>query len=48
MFDALVTWAEGNLCVDQARIFAIGFSSGSWMTNILGCERANVIRARAT
>jgi poly(3-hydroxybutyrate) depolymerase len=47
VFDALVLWAEANLCVDKARIFSIGFSSGSWMTNILGCERANVIRAKA-
>jgi len=46
VFDALVTWAESNLCVDKTRIFSIGFSSGSWMTNILGCERANVIRAK--
>jgi poly(3-hydroxybutyrate) depolymerase len=47
VFDALVVWAEDNLCVDQARIFAIGFSSGSWMTNILGCERPNILRAKA-
>ncbi len=46
VFDALVQWAEDNLCVDKSRIFAIGFSSGSWMTNILGCQRANVIRAK--
>jgi poly(3-hydroxybutyrate) depolymerase len=47
VFDALVQWAEDNLCVDKARIFSIGFSSGSWMTNILGCQRANVLRAKA-
>jgi poly(3-hydroxybutyrate) depolymerase len=47
VFDALVTWAEASLCVDQSRIFSIGFSSGSWMTNILGCQRANVLRAKA-
>jgi poly(3-hydroxybutyrate) depolymerase len=47
VFDALVQWAEANLCVDTARIFSIGFSSGSWMTNILGCQRADVIRAKA-
>ena len=47
VFDALVTWAEASLCVDKSRIFSIGFSSGSWMTNILGCQRANVIRAKA-
>ena len=47
VFDALVQWAQDNLCVDRARIFSIGFSSGSWMTNILGCQRANVLRAKA-
>jgi poly(3-hydroxybutyrate) depolymerase len=47
VFDALVQWAEDNLCVDKSRIFSIGFSSGSWMTNILGCQRADVIRAKA-
>ncbi|HEY2903088.1 MAG TPA: hypothetical protein VGL59_21075 [Polyangia bacterium] len=47
LFDALVTWAEDNLCIDKSRIFALGFSSGSWMANILGCERADVIRAKA-
>ena len=47
VFDALVQWSESNLCVDKARIFAIGFSSGSWMANILGCERADVIRGKA-
>jgi polyhydroxybutyrate depolymerase len=47
VFDALVAWAEESLCVDKSRIFSIGFSSGSWMTNILGCQRANVIRAKA-
>src|SRR5882672_10376327 len=47
VFDALVTWAEASLCVDKSRIFSIGFSSGSWMTNILGCQRANVLRAKA-
>jgi poly(3-hydroxybutyrate) depolymerase len=46
VFDALVQWSESNLCVDKARIFAIGFSSGSWMANILGCERADVIRGK--
>ncbi len=46
VFDALVRWSEDNLCVDKAGIFAIGFSSGSWMANILGCERADVIRGK--
>ncbi len=47
VFDALVQWAEANLCIDKARIFSIGFSSGSWMSNILGCQRADVIRGKA-
>ncbi|HVR60864.1 MAG TPA: hypothetical protein VMU50_03145, partial [Polyangia bacterium] len=47
VFDALLIWAEDNLCVDKARVFSMGFSSGSWMTNILGCQRSNVLRAKA-
>ncbi|HEY2900880.1 MAG TPA: hypothetical protein VGL59_09915 [Polyangia bacterium] len=47
VFDALVQWSEDNLCVDKSRIFSMGFSSGSWMTNIIGCQRADVVRAKA-
>ena len=47
LFDDTLKYAEANYCVDQARVFAIGYSAGSWMSIILGCNRADVIRAHA-
>jgi polyhydroxybutyrate depolymerase len=46
-FDDTLKYAEANYCVDQSRIFAIGYSAGSWMSIILGCERAGIVRAHA-
>jgi polyhydroxybutyrate depolymerase len=46
-FDATLKYAEDNYCVDENRVFAIGYSAGSWMSIILGCERADVVRAHA-
>jgi poly(3-hydroxybutyrate) depolymerase len=46
-FDDTLKYAEENYCVDENRIFAIGHSAGSWMSIILGCERADIIRAHA-
>ena len=47
LFDDTLKFAEANYCVDQARVFAIGYSAGSWMSIILGCNRADVVRAHA-
>jgi poly(3-hydroxybutyrate) depolymerase len=44
-FDALVTEISARYCVDRSRLFASGFSSGAWMSNLLGCVRGNVLRA---
>lgn len=46
-FDALLAELGGNLCVDQARVFATGHSSGGFFTNTLGCLRGDVLRAIA-
>jgi poly(3-hydroxybutyrate) depolymerase len=46
-FDATLAYAKDNYCVDENRVFAIGHSAGSWMAIILGCERADVVRAHA-
>jgi poly(3-hydroxybutyrate) depolymerase len=45
-FDAVVTTLELNLCVDKSKLYMEGYSSGSWLTNLLGCVRANVIRGQ--
>jgi hypothetical protein len=47
LFDDTLGYAEQNYCVDQSRVFAIGYSAGSWMSIILGCVRSQVIRAHA-
>ncbi len=44
-FDALLTQASGAYCVDQSRVFSAGFSSGAWLSNMLGCVRRNKLRA---
>jgi polyhydroxybutyrate depolymerase len=45
-FDQVLQDVGGMACVDKARVFMAGFSSGSWLTNLLGCVRAGVIRAQ--
>ena len=45
-FDKLLEVVKANFCVDENRIFASGMSSGSWFTNVLGCQRSNVLRAQ--
>lgn len=46
-FDALLDELTGGLCVDEARVFAAGHSSGGYFTNLLGCERGDRLRAIA-
>jgi poly(3-hydroxybutyrate) depolymerase len=43
-FDSVLADVEANLCVDTARVFVAGHSSGAWLTYLLGCARAGVIR----
>ena len=44
-FDAMVELLTQNYCVDEDRLFASGHSSGGFFTNVLGCERGDVLRA---
>jgi poly(3-hydroxybutyrate) depolymerase len=44
-FDALLALLTTTYCVDEARLFATGHSSGGFFTNVLGCERGDVLRA---
>jgi len=46
-FDAMVTELSENLCIDEARIFSTGHSFGGYMSNSLGCYRAEVHNAIA-
>jgi poly(3-hydroxybutyrate) depolymerase len=45
-FDQVLKDVSSNYCVDTARVFMVGYSSGSWLTNLLGCVRAGVIRGQ--
>ena len=44
---AMIARFEAQLCIDQSRIFATGFSMGAIMTITLGCTKADVFRAIA-
>jgi polyhydroxybutyrate depolymerase len=45
-FDQTLKAIESNFCVDKSHIFMEGFSSGSWLTNLIGCVDADVIRGQ--
>ncbi len=44
-FRPLYDTITANFCVDKARVFAAGESSGGDFSSILGCEHANVLRS---
>jgi hypothetical protein len=43
-FPYLHQWVEQNFCVDLARQFFSGYSSGSWLANQMTCEFPDVLR----
>lgn len=45
--DALLAKLATEVCYDQKRVFATGFSYGGYMSNTLGCARGTAIRAIA-
>jgi poly(3-hydroxybutyrate) depolymerase len=47
-FDAMLTDVQAKRCVDSSRIFATGYSSGSWLVNTLDCMRGDKLRATGT
>lgn len=47
-FDALVAFAKRSTCIDERRIFAVGWSSGGYFANQLACVRPSVVRASAS
>jgi polyhydroxybutyrate depolymerase len=46
-FDAMLEELGDALCVDEARVFAAGHSSGGYFINKLACERGDQLRAIA-
>lgn len=45
-FDAVLAQVESTLCVDKNHVFIAGFSSGSWLANLIGCARAGIVRGQ--
>ena len=45
--DALIAWTKGSYCVDETRLFSVGFSFGAMFSHFLGCERGDEFRAIA-
>lgn len=44
LIDALVAALPQEFCIDTNRLFAWGYSSGGFMANDIGCQRADVFR----
>src|SRR5690606_35705421 len=42
-FDDLLVELQATLCIDTARVFVTGHSSGGFFTNTLACARADVL-----
>jgi polyhydroxybutyrate depolymerase len=42
-FDAMLAWLRKNHCIDEGRIFVMGYSNGANFTSVIACERAPVI-----
>jgi polyhydroxybutyrate depolymerase len=45
-FDATVAAVEAKFCIDKSHLYMEGFSSGSWLANLLGCARGNILKAQ--
>jgi poly(3-hydroxybutyrate) depolymerase len=46
-FDSMLETISNQYCIDSARIFSYGFSVGGGFSNLLACERGDVLRASA-
>jgi polyhydroxybutyrate depolymerase len=38
-FDAMVAWLVARVCVDEKRLFVLGYSNGAGLAYLLACER---------
>ena len=48
LFSSLLNYAKTNLCIDESRVFATGFSFGAMMSYSLSLTHQDEIRAAAT
>jgi polyhydroxybutyrate depolymerase len=44
---AALAWMNANYCVDQARVFSVGFSYGGIMSHTIACQMSDTFRAVA-
>jgi poly(3-hydroxybutyrate) depolymerase len=44
---AALAWMNTNYCVDQARVFSVGFSYGGIMSHTIACQMSDTFRAVA-
>ena len=42
-FDTMLMWLKANHCIDENRVFVMGYSNGARFSSLLACERADVI-----
>jgi polyhydroxybutyrate depolymerase len=42
-FDAMMTWLAANACIDEKRVFVLGYSNGAGLAYLLACERSDRI-----
>jgi polyhydroxybutyrate depolymerase len=42
-FDAMLDWLRKNQCIDETRVFAMGYSNGANFTSVLACERPHAL-----
>ena len=48
LFDAMVASIEAGYCADSEKRFVAGYSSGSFMTHLLGCSRGGMLAGVAS
>jgi polyhydroxybutyrate depolymerase len=46
-FDRMLETISNQYCIDRDHVFSYGFSAGGFFTNMLACERGDVLRANA-
>lgn len=46
--DAMIADVQDRFCVNPDHLFAVGYSSGSWLASRLSCNRGDVFRGIAT
>jgi polyhydroxybutyrate depolymerase len=42
-FDAMLGWLSANHCIDEKRVYVMGYSNGARFSSALACERAGVL-----